>query len=237
MQSLLTLHLYKYLTSVVKNVLHSILFKKCYHYVIRYEFQGRGTLHLHIAAWVLPKDDTPISSLVGQSRKQHSQLVDLLERLCNSSIDVQEGCGHLNYINGYTAKESDALNFNMKPYAAKTVDHKWLTTYRLLSKCVPLIPEVVIGFAQLPHMQRSFHIGTVHAPVQHREDTPATYCNNSDKLYEAYLQRMTEAEVADISFLQFARVWHYDAGSKRFAIAIIENMGQKHLVSHTMHMG
>ena len=42
-QSILTLHLYHYLTGVVKHMLHSKFFSKCYHYVIRYEFQGRGT--------------------------------------------------------------------------------------------------------------------------------------------------------------------------------------------------
>ena len=119
-QSILTLHLYHYLTSVVKHMLNSKFFAKCYHYVIRYEFQGRGTLHLHIAAWVIPAQGRPISSLVGQSRKQYSPLVEQLEKLCNASIDLQEGSGHLNYINGYTAKGSDAMDFSLKPYQAKT---------------------------------------------------------------------------------------------------------------------
>ena len=100
-QSILTLHLYHYLTAVVKKLLASKFFKKCYHYVICYEFQGRGTLHLHIAAWALPHPDRPLGNLVGQSRKQYSPLVELLEKLCHASIDVQEGSGHLNYINGY----------------------------------------------------------------------------------------------------------------------------------------
>ena len=65
----------------------------------------------------------PIAALVGQSRKKYSPLVELLERLCHASIDVQEGSGHLNYINGYTTKASDALSFCIKPYAAKKVDH------------------------------------------------------------------------------------------------------------------
>ena len=97
-QSLLTLHLHHYLTAVTKQLLNSDFFKKCYHHVIRYEFQGRGTLHLHIAAWVLPDNARLIAALVGQSRKKYSPLVELLERSCHASIDVQEGSGHLNYI-------------------------------------------------------------------------------------------------------------------------------------------
>ena len=214
-QSLLTLHLYHYLTAVTKQLLNSDFFKKCYHHVIRYEFQGRGTLHLHIAAWVLPDDARPIAALVGQSRKKYSPLVELLERLCHASIDVQEGSGHLNYINGYTTKASDALNFCIKPYAAKKVDHKWLTTYRLLSKCTPLIPEVVTSFGQLPHMKRSFHVGTVYPPVQHRRDEVMRKgLNSSDKLYAAYLAQMAQQDMATMSFLQFARVWQMDAAGK-----------------------
>ena len=140
---------------------------------------------MHVAAWVIPSDSHSIPSLVGRSRKQYSPLVELLERLCSASIDVQESSGHLNCINGYTTKQSDALNFCMKPYAARKVCSKWLTTYRLLSKCTPLIPEVVLGFAQLPHTQRSFHIGTVHAPVQRRREEVSLFCNNSERLYTA----------------------------------------------------
>ena len=217
-QSILTLHLYHYLTSVVKKLLNSSFFKKCYHYVIRYEFQGRGTLHLHIAAWVLPDDARPIASLVGQSRKKASPLVDLLEELCHASIDVQEGSGHLNYINGYTTKASDALNFCIKPYAAKKVDHKWLTTYRLLSKCTPLIPEVITSFGQLPHMRRSFHVGTLYPPAQHRRgEVMRKEPNTSDKLYDAYLAEMARQDMATMTLVQFARQWHMLEGklSKR----------------------
>jgi len=213
-QSILTLHLYQYLTHVVKKLLRSKFFKKCYHYVIRYEFQGRGTLHLHIAAWILPDPSRPIANLVGRSREMHSPLVELLEKLCHASIDVQEGSGHLNYINGYTTKASDALDFNIKPYAAKKVDHKWLTTYRLLSKTTPLIPEVVLSFAQLPHMTRSFHVGTVYAPAQlKRDETMRKDLNSSDKLYAAYLAEMAKQDMATMTFVQFARQWHMnDAG-------------------------
>ena len=212
-QSILTLHLYHYLTSVVKKLLNSSFFKKCYQYVIRYEFQGRGTLHLHIAAWVLPDDARPIASLVGQSRKKASPLVDLLEELCHASIDVQEGSGHLNYINGYTTKASDALNFCIKPYAAKKVDHKWLTTYRLLSKCTPLIPEVITSFGQLPHMRRSFHVGTLYPPAQHRRgDVMRKEPNTSDKLYDAYLAEMARQAMATMTLVQFA---HWELIIKR----------------------
>jgi len=211
-QSILTLHLYQYLTDVVKQLLESKFFEKVFHYVIRYEFQGRGTLHLHIAIWCLPDAARPIASMIGRSRQQWSPLVELLEKLCHASIDVQEGSGHLNYINGYTTKASEALDFNIAPYAAKSVDHKWLTTYRLLSKTTPLIPEVVLNFGQLPHMTRSFHVGTVHAPAQLQQDESMRKdMNNSDKLYNAYLKHMANQELANMSFVQFARAWNINA--------------------------
>eukprot|EP00973_Karenia_brevis_P062929 8748629-Karenia_brevis.AAC.1 len=54
MQALLTLHIYHVLEQLMKETFNdSRLFEQCLDYVIRVEFQGRGTLHIHIPAWVV----------------------------------------------------------------------------------------------------------------------------------------------------------------------------------------
>mgnify|MGYP004341994191 CR=1 FL=1 len=90
-----------------------------------------------------------------------SPLVTHLEDLFKCRIDVQLGNGWLNYINGYTTKANESLHFKVaEHYKAETAEAKnaiWCHTYRLLCKHAPLIPEVYIAMAGLPHMLRSFN--------------------------------------------------------------------------------
>ena len=81
-------------------------------YVLRVEFQGRGTLHVHCALWAVLY---PNKDLRGTTGKRHdSPLVRYLTELGFESIDVQYGEGYLNYINGYVAKASDAMDFRIQ---------------------------------------------------------------------------------------------------------------------------
>ena len=62
-----------------------------------------------------------------------SAFVKFLELVFRAEIDVQVGNGRLNYINGYVAKDHDAVDVGLGEYARKDATAPWLATYRLLS--------------------------------------------------------------------------------------------------------
>ena len=137
-------------------------FEKVAEYVIRTEFQGMGTLHVHIAMWALLRD----LSIAGTSGKvHHSDLIKLLESHGFSTVDIQIGSGHLNYIIGYTAKAHDSLDFRVSELASAGGNSRWKMTYRLLCKSSPCVPEVYCDFAGLQMMQRSFYKDKLFAIV------------------------------------------------------------------------
>ena len=68
--------------------------------------------------------------------------VRFLQAIFHCEIDVQVGNGRLNYINGYVSKDHDAVDVGMGEYKQKGAAAPWLSTYRLLSKSSPSIPEV-----------------------------------------------------------------------------------------------
>jgi len=73
----LTLHIYNVLMTVMRSLFQeNEFFERVYEYVIRVEFQGRGTLHIHIAMWAILRSAT----IAGTSGKpHHSDLIKLLE--------------------------------------------------------------------------------------------------------------------------------------------------------------
>ena len=70
-------------------------FHKDFEHVMRVEFQGRGTLHIHIALWVLLFAFKDLRGKTGDP--QGSPLVEWLEEIGFKSVDVQYGDGFLNY--------------------------------------------------------------------------------------------------------------------------------------------
>ena len=103
----LALHLYHVLSGVVDGVISSTRFwRSVLNHVIRVEFQGRGTLHIHVAMWALLYDHKDLRGKTGSPH--NSELVDYLTELGFESIDIQYGEGYLNYINGYVIKGSSA---------------------------------------------------------------------------------------------------------------------------------
>ena len=140
---LLALHLYNVLKEVLDRVLAgSEFFSYVFQHVIRVEFQGRGTLHVHIALWALLYDHIDLRGTTGEPHD--SPLIKWLELHGFQTVNVQYGDGFLNYINGYTAKSHDSLVFELKEHIRPGSDHKWGMTYRLLCKnavtSVPLCP-------------------------------------------------------------------------------------------------
>ena len=76
-------------------------------WVMKTEYQGRGTPHWHIAAWVVSFQ--LLNFLAGRTGTAVvSVFVKFLEVLFNCMIDVQVGNGRLNYISGYVSKDHDA---------------------------------------------------------------------------------------------------------------------------------
>ena len=121
-QQLLTLHMY----NVIQALLRKLFFEdgdalmacnitEVLHWCMRFEFQKRGTIHVHVLCWIeMPPEYSP-ESLTGRSKEQHdSKLVRLLESVFRCSVDVQGGKCSANlfkYVLGYVAKASDALQF------------------------------------------------------------------------------------------------------------------------------
>ena len=93
------------------------------------EYQGRGTPHWHIAAWVVCW--TRLQFLAGRTGKGVlSAFVKFLQMVLCCEIDVQVGNGRLNYINGYVAKEHDAVDVGLGEYVQKSSTAPWLAAYR-----------------------------------------------------------------------------------------------------------
>ena len=79
---------------------HGNKFFTVYEWVSKTEYQGQGTLHWHLAAWVLTH--VPLSELAGRSETQIiSAFVKLLMDFFLCTIDAQVNNKRLNYINGY----------------------------------------------------------------------------------------------------------------------------------------
>ena len=119
LQLLLTLHLYNSLQAVLRRLLfeNGDALEKCgikevEHWCMRFEFQKRGTIHVHVICWYKPLQGRHPAELTGRSGEQSSSpLLQLLDQIFRCSVDVQGGrCRHnlLTYVLGYVAKASDA---------------------------------------------------------------------------------------------------------------------------------
>ena len=104
-----------------------------YEWVMKTEYQGRGTPHWHFAAWCVSFG--LLQCLAGRTGTAVvSAFVRFLELVFCCEIDVQVGNGRLNYINGYVAKDHDAVDVGLGEYIQKDNTSSWLAAYRLLSK-------------------------------------------------------------------------------------------------------
>ena len=131
-------------------------------YIVKTEYQGRGTPHWHIVAWIVCFGH--ISLLVGRTKKVVSAFVRFLELVSCCDIDVQVGNGRLNYINGYVSKDHDAVDVGLGEYVQKGATAPWLAAYLLLCEGSPCIPEIAIRMAQLPEFERSYSHALLYPP-------------------------------------------------------------------------
>ena len=133
------------------------------------EYQDRGTLHFHIAIWCIPKHAP--THYIGRTglkldertkwRQTTSPFHAYLEHLFKCHVDVQWTHGRVNYINGYTTKGQDALDFRLDEETMSGMGkaQRWLSVYRLLCRKVVCVPEVALWFYEAEPMTRSCRIG------------------------------------------------------------------------------
>jgi len=179
-----------------------------YEWVVKTEYQGRRTPHWHIAAWVLCYG--LLQSLVGRTGTAVvSAFVRLIAKLFACEVDVQVGNGRLNYINGYVAKDHDAVDVGMGEYVQKGATAPWLATYRLLSKSTPGIPEVAIRMAQLAEFERSYTHVLLYPPQPEAVvELAGRRGNFSTRMYGFYSQEMRTGLEGGVPIEHCFLHWH-----------------------------
>ena len=187
---------------------------------LRYEFQGRGTLHVHVVAWVEYSDPgVNLSGRSGQTQAK-SPLLSYLETLFHSRVDVQCQQGEhclLRYVTGYVSKSSDALEFRHQEWSAGQGAplSQWRQTYRLLCKQAPLEPEMALQLIGAPLMESSFRGVTVYAPLPWNQAKKARQTKPSSQARQQYLAYLSwnrtlapEAKFGrKLSFLEWFRLY------------------------------
>ena len=195
-QILLTLHLYNSLQALLREMLFengdalaACGIESIDHWCMRFEFQKRGTIHVHVLCWYAPVKGRHPSELTGKTgAEKNSPLVKLLQSVFECSVDVQGGkCSHnlMTYVLGYVSKASDALQFRTKDGRCTgrgpQEETRWRQIYRMLSKRSPLEQEMTMDLACQPTVRSSFTGAFVHAPV------PGSKAVNNDRhLYNAF---------------------------------------------------
>ena len=230
-QNLLTLHFHNTLESllevhVLKNgqSLSRIGIAKVRQWSFRFEFQSRGTLHIHAVLWADLLPGWSAANITARSGgNQPSAFLSLLEELFHSRADVQCGDGShvlLKYVAGYLAKASDALQFQAKQ-ACHENDSCWGQAYRLLAKRSPMQQEITMEFAGLHMVKHSFSGVAMFAPL------PGSSAKNAARhAYEAYQHHLTHSKGAfgdarHMTFIQWLRRYRVvSTEGKNFSIAI-----------------
>eukprot|EP00439_Symbiodinium_sp_Y106_P039165 s2340_g4.t2 len=181
-QTLLEVHLLKNAESLKKVGLERIL-----HWSLRFEFQARGTLHVHVLLWAELLTGWTAPDLTARSGESTSPFLNLLETLFHCRGDVQCGDGShclMRYVAGYVAKASDALQFVAK--ANRDDNTNWRQAYRLLSKRSPTEQEMTMEFAGLPMVRHSFSGVDVYAPIPGSQAV-----NASRSMYNTFQHHLT----------------------------------------------
>ena len=118
-------------------------------------------------------------------------------------------------ITGHVSKDHDAVDVGLGEYVAKDTTAPWLSSFRLLSKSTPGIPEVAVRMASCTEFETSF-AHTLLYPPQPRdmEDFQLRQRNFSCKMYGFYVReqedRLPEIPMRE-SFLAWHREREYDA--------------------------
>ena len=230
-QATLTVHLHHCIAAVLEHALlkdgrnlQQCGLEKVHEYVLRFEFQKRGTVHVHVLGWVKFLPGQNVDLLTGRSGNPgpKSPFVAFLEEVFQcGAVDVvcaQDQTDHLllKYVAGYTAKASDALHFHRREAQGQGSPNEqshWAQIYRMLCKNSPLEQEMAMEFACLPMIKASFTGEYCYAPVPGSEAV-----NNSRHAYLAFQQHLgtnhvsvnytsNSGEAKKRSFLEWYRLW------------------------------
>ena len=182
---MVALHLYHVLVVAMKAILQpGEWFDDVFHYCMRIEFQGRGTVHMHIALWAIEKAGEELQGRTGDY--EVSRFVNFLSYLFGGcKVDVQRGSGWLNYINGYMDKAHDAMDFRVSEhYKDKEANAPWRQTYRLMSKRAPLLTEVYLSMKKRPRMIRTFLTDTLCAIIPGKVNLDSDNATRHHRMYK-----------------------------------------------------
>ena len=92
-QGPMTLDMYRVPMETMTDLLRTNdLFEDVFEHLIRVEFQGRGTLQIHVVAWAILQPGVKITGRVVDGK--WSPFVRLLHTLFKSNVDVQMGAYH-----------------------------------------------------------------------------------------------------------------------------------------------
>ena len=179
-----------------------------YEWCCKTEYQGRKTPHWHIAAWVVPVGI--LRHLQGRTGTAVvSGFVRFLASVFCCEVDLQVGNGFLNYINGYVAKDHDAVDVGLGEYTQRNATTSWLATYRLLSKSSPGLPEVAIRMAHLSEFDRSYAHVLLYPPQPAAMlEFEGRQGNFTSHMYGFYLQEMRQLVAAGNAVWEAFLVWH-----------------------------
>ena len=214
MQALLEVHLLKHGAS-----LQRVGIAKIRQWSFRFEFQSRGTLHVHAVLWADLLPGITAADITARTNSgKTSAFLDLLHDLFRSRADVQCGDGThclLRYVAGYLTKASDALQFQAAQ--AESNHTQWRQAYRLLSKRSPTEQEILMEFAGLAMVKHSFSGLSIFAPI------PGSNAKNSSRhQYAAYQHHLTQeagafGDARNLTFVQWLR--KYRVHAKDFTLA------------------
>ena len=203
------LHIYHVLMVSLKSILcEGVWFSSVFHYCMRIEFQGRGTIHVHVALWAIARDGMDLSGRVGDHYP--GGFVTYLSKLYGGcKVDVQLGSGWLNYINGYVNKGHDSMDFRVKDhFKDKETNAPWRQTYRLLCKKAPLFAEVYLAMKKRPMMERSFLTDVLCAVIPGKIDVMVNAVTKHHLTYRTYLRRSVPVTSAEPSLAGAATLAH-----------------------------
>ncbi|CAE7621665.1 Usp17lc [Symbiodinium sp. CCMP2592] len=208
-QTMLTRHIYHVLDAFLQEYLlkdgsrrEELGIRAIRQWSFRYEFQSRGTIHVHCILWADLLPGVHAEQVQGRTgERHHSALVRHLETLFNCRVDVQASEGRHNlmrYVMGYVQKASDALSF--KTSEACSDSTTWRTTYRLLCKKAPLEQELALEFAGLSMVRHSFLGANYYAPI------PGSQAKNvSRSAYNAFQEGIRRGHYGGYCFLSWLR--------------------------------
>ena len=123
----------------ILNEPNSQWFTKVFHYIIRLEYQQRGTIHFHIAIWCIPKHlpshykgrtGATMADRVRRGHQDTSPFHAYLENLFSCHVEVQWTTARLNCINGYTT----CIHAYMHPCIQSPM-HRHMYTATYLTVC------------------------------------------------------------------------------------------------------